>query len=242
MDYQYRYETHLHTKQASACATCLGQDYIEPYQRAGYTGIIVTDHFYHGNCCIPKNLSWKDWVDHFAKGYEDAKREGDKRGFQVFFGWEENFDGDEYLIYGLDKEWLYEHEEVKFWTHEEQFVKVHEAGGIVVHAHPFRERDYLNKINLHPGCVDAIEVANCGNLPYMDANAYDYCMEHNFIMTAGSDMHHKKDVSSHCFGMAFSKPLESIHDFVLSIKEASLIVTKDRWQTKLAPTLPVYRY
>ncbi len=229
MEYPYRYETHLHTKQSSACSSCLAQDYIELYQKAGYTGIIVTDHFYHGNSGIPRNLSWRDWVDRFALGYEDAKREGDKRGFQVFFGWEENFDGDEYLIYGLSKEWLYEHEEVKTWTQEEQFQKVQEAGGLVVQAHPFRERDYLSKIHLHPTCVHAMEVANSGNLDFMDANAYEYCRKNHIIMTAGSDMHHAKDVSSRCFGMAFSKPLESIHDYVSRIKEAKNKVEKEKF-------------
>ena len=35
----YKYETHLHTAQGSACGVSSGTDYIEPYFNAGYSGI-----------------------------------------------------------------------------------------------------------------------------------------------------------------------------------------------------------
>ena len=53
----YKYETHLHTSQASACASASGDDYIEKYIQAGYAGIIVTDHFFQGNTCVPNHES-----------------------------------------------------------------------------------------------------------------------------------------------------------------------------------------
>ena len=42
----YIYETHMHTNQASACGRSPGKDYIQKYMDAGYSGIIITDHFF----------------------------------------------------------------------------------------------------------------------------------------------------------------------------------------------------
>ena len=50
----YKYETHLHTNQGSACGRNGGQDYIEPFFKAGYSGIFVTDHFFGGNTAVPR--------------------------------------------------------------------------------------------------------------------------------------------------------------------------------------------
>ncbi|MDR0878680.1 MAG: histidinol-phosphatase, partial [Treponema sp.] len=106
----YLYETHLHTALSSACGVSLGSEYISRYIDLGYSGIIVTDHFYRGNTAICYRLTWRDWVNKFCRGYEETKEEGDRLGLDVFFGWEETFDGaDDYLIYGLDKAWLLEH-------------------------------------------------------------------------------------------------------------------------------------
>jgi len=125
----YLYEPHLHTSQASACGISPGREYIKRYQDLGYTGIIVTDHFYGGNTAIDRNLPWPKWVDAFCRGYEDARDEGERRGLDVFFGWEETFDGDDYLVYGLDKEWLLQHPEARYWTRKEQYETVSCGGG-----------------------------------------------------------------------------------------------------------------
>ena len=46
------------------------------YQKAGYAGIVVTDHFFYGNTAADRSLPWKDWVEQFCKGYEHAKEHG----------------------------------------------------------------------------------------------------------------------------------------------------------------------
>ena len=50
----YRYETHMHTSQASACAFSTGAEMARAYAAAGYTGIFITDHFFNGNSCITR--------------------------------------------------------------------------------------------------------------------------------------------------------------------------------------------
>ncbi|MDR2246804.1 MAG: histidinol-phosphatase, partial [Treponema sp.] len=98
----YLYETHLHTVQGSACGVSRGRDYIKKYRDLGFTGIMVTDHFFNGNTAIDRKLPWKQWVGQFLRGYEETRNEGEKIGLDVFFGWEETYKGDDYLVYGLD--------------------------------------------------------------------------------------------------------------------------------------------
>ena len=111
----FLYETHMHTCQASACGKATGKEQARVYKAAGYTGIIITDHFFGGNTAVDRELPWEERIDLFWKGYEDAKEEGDKIGLDVFFGLEQNIHHDEYLIYGLTKEYMKAHPEMEHW-------------------------------------------------------------------------------------------------------------------------------
>jgi len=215
----YLYETHLHTAGVSKCATSRGSDYIAGYKDKGYSGIIVTDHFYNANCALPRDLEWKEWVNRFYAGYEEARNEGEKHGLDVFFSWEETFDGcDDYLVYGLGKEWLLEHPEVRSWTRGEQYKAVKAAGGCVVQAHPFRQRYYIKRIVLSTACVDAVEIANGGNDDWSDALAYRYAKKLNKPMLAGSDIHDASMIyDGEIFGVYLDKKLRNITDYVNAV-------------------------
>ena len=52
----YRYETHLHTCESSACGVAHGRDYIAFYRDLGYRGLFVTDHFFGGNTAVGQSL------------------------------------------------------------------------------------------------------------------------------------------------------------------------------------------
>jgi hypothetical protein len=220
----YLYETHLHTVQASACAYSPGRDYIRGYKALGYTGIMVTDHFFNGNSSISRTLPWGEWVHRFCRGYEEAWEEGAKQGLDVFFGWEETFDGDDYLVYGLDKEWLLEHPEAASWTRLDQYRTVQQYGGCVVQAHPFRQHYYISRIHLSTGCVDAVEVANAGNAEQSyDALALRYAQGLGLPITAGSDIHDRDQLKTDgVFGVYLNKKLATIHDYVQAIREHTL--------------------
>jgi len=221
----YLYETHLHTTSVSKCAVSLGGDYITPYIDKGYSGMIVTDHFYNANCALSRKLPWEEWVTRFYRGYEEAKEEGYRKNFDVFFGWEETFDGcDDYLIYGLDKAWLLEHPEVKTWTRGEQYRAVRKAGGCVVQAHPFRQRFYINRVILSTGCVDAVEAVNGGHEDVsFDALAYRYAKKISLPITAGSDIHDATSVDyGEIHGVYSKDKLNSIHDYVNMILNNSI--------------------
>ena len=217
----YLYETHMHTSEGSACGCSTGAEMAGAYAEHGYTGIIVTDHFFYGNTALDRRLPWSEWVNAFCRGYEHAKAEGAKRGLQVFFGWESCYDGTEFLIYGLDKAWLLAHPEIRDATVAEQFRLGHEGGGIVCHAHPYREASYISEIRLYPEYIDAVEGMNAANfvkgmkaeppcLEY-DNMAVAYAEKYHFPMTAGSDQHSTEMLFG---GMVFDRKLKDIHDFV----------------------------
>lgn len=219
----YLYDTHVHTSEGSACGQNTGAEMARAYQKAGYAGIVVTDHFFYGNTAADRSLPWKDWVEQFCKGYEHAKEEGDKIGLQVFFGWESGYHGTEFLIYGLNKEWLFEHPEIKDADVKEQYELVHAGGGIVSHAHPFREEDYIPEIRLFPNCVDAVEGINAThespasmshkNILYNE-KAIAYAKEHGLPITAGSDQHTTRMIGG---GMLFDRKLSDEKDFCRAV-------------------------
>lgn len=238
----YRYETHLHTCSGSLCGKSTGAEHARFYKEAGYQGIIITDHFCGGNTAMPREGSWKSRIDAFAAGYEDALAEGQRIGLDVFFGWEECFSRydegrDEYLIYGLDKQWLYEHPEIEYWTRRQYYEAVHAGGGCMIQAHPFRKRDYIKKIRLGLQFCDGIEVANLFNDPWADACAMRYAKAYDLVTIAGSDNHLSnlpgKTEPGMTYGIELDKPLGDIHDLVRLIRsrgKIGLIVPPDRFE------------
>ena len=216
--YPFAYETHMHTKQGSRCGSASGADMAKAYKEAGYTGIIITDHFFYGNTAPDRDLPWADWVMEYCKGYEDAKECGDKIGLDVFFGWESGYNCTEFLVYGLDKEWLLAHPEIRDASIPEQFELVHRYGGMVIHAHPFREENYIPEVRLFPEYVDGVEQINMAHFHkknitdgYMfNQKAEQYAKEHDFPVTGGSDMH---STNLWFGGMAFNRRLENIFDY-----------------------------
>ena len=86
----FLYETHLHTSEASACANVSGREQARIYKKAGYAGIIVTDHFL---TAIPRFriiFLGKNGLICFARDMRTQKR-GRKIGLSVFFGFEFNY-------------------------------------------------------------------------------------------------------------------------------------------------------
>ena len=218
----FKYETHLHTVESSACGVTPGREYPPIYKERGYDGIFITDHFYGGNTRPDRDLPWEEYVDAFMKGYEEAKKVGDEIGLKVFFGLEENFEADEYLVYGIDRDFLISHPGIRNWTREQMVSWVHEAGGAIIQAHPFRDRYYVKKIRLFKDGVDGIELINTANTPNDNKASYLYQKKYDFYVQAGSDTHDKEWIDDSNAGIIFEKPIESTQDY------ANRILSNDR--------------
>ncbi len=233
----YIYETHMHCSQASACAGSTGAEMARAYKEAGYTGIIMTDHFFNGNSAISKDLPWEARVNGFCAGYEDAYAEGQRIGLQVFFGLESNFNGQEFLIYGVDKQWLLAHPEIETVTPDVQYKLVHEAGGMVIQAHPFREDWYIDKVRVYADAIDGVEVYNIGNErrgALLNDRAGYYSKRFNIPATSGSDSHKVADGRG---GMIFSRRFTDIHDYIRAIlkREPATLLRRAEPYEEVAP-------
>lgn len=231
--YKYKYELHLHSSEASACARSTAVEMCEACKNAGYDGFFITNHAWGGNTCVDRSLPWKAWVREFSKPYYLAKEWGDQNDFKVFFGYESGYNGTEFLIYGVTPEWLEEHEELHDATVAQQLKIVHEGGGIVVHAHPFREEWYIPEVRLFPDDVDGVEGVNAThashlskshNNPEFDVKAIAYAREHSFFMTAGSDVH-----SVYLFGggIMTKDPINSPKDLINLLKSDTMYLMTD---------------
>ena len=235
-DYPYLYETHMHTSESSACARNTGAEMAKAAKEAGYTGVIITNHNWYGNNCIDSFLPWGEWIEQYCNGYEKARQWGNENGLDVFFGYEAGYNGTEFLVYGVDKEWLITHPQIKDASVEEQYQLIHSAGGMVIHAHPFREEYYIPEIRLFPEAVDGVEGLNAVHSYYdhfvYNQRAIDYAIKNKLPMTAGSDVHTTSILNG---GMAFKRKLRSIEDFCQAVLggEDYLLTDGDKWFNKL---------
>ncbi len=224
--YPFLYETHCHSIEASACARSTAVEMAKAHKEAGYAGMVLTNHNWGGNTAVSRDLSWNDFIDAFFAPFYDAAKWGAANDFQVFPGYEAGYDGTEFLIYGIDVEWMYEHPELRDATVAEQFDIIHSGGGIVVHAHPFREAFYIKEIRLFPEYIDGVEAVNAAHSspyagePALEYNerALDYAAKLNVFITGGSDTHSVNLLGG---GMAFPTKLTDIWDLARRLKNAS---------------------
>lgn len=188
----YIYEMHQHTAECSACAAADPKKTVRALKKAGFAGMVMTDHFYHGNTGIRHRLHWEDFVHAFEKAYLTAKAEGDRLDFDVLFGLEEGVGGGkEVLLYGITPAFLYDHPELRTADLEQLSALVHEAGGLVVQAHPFRVRDYIRRPweELPSQFLDGIETHNAYNSDLENLRAEALAEREGLLAVAGSDAH-----------------------------------------------------
>ena len=184
----YRYETHCHENLCSKCAHSSPAEMVRAYKAAGFTGLILTDHFIHGYNCVDPTLPWAQRMQYYYNAYLQAKEEGDRLDFDVIFGIEHaHGGGQEVLVYGIDLEFLLAHPEIESANLEAFSALVHGAGGILIQAHPYRYGGWEVPVRLD--LVDGIEIYNAGNEAQRNAMALEKAMEKTCILTAGADSH-----------------------------------------------------
>jgi hypothetical protein len=218
---KYLYETHMHTAPVSACAAASPAEQVRAYKARGYTGIIVTDHFINGNSSCPHHLSWEEKMAYCVSGYEEAKREGDVIGLDVFLGWEFALRGTEFLTYGLDLSFLRAHPGLDKLDAQSYSALVRKNGGYLAQAHPYRDSPWVErKFPAEPALMDGIEVFNA-TMPWeINEKARDFAREHGIPMQAGSDCHRLEQ--PFLSGIILSKKAENIFDIINAIKDGDI--------------------
>ena len=242
----FKYELHLHSLQGSKCGVSDGRDYVDFHIKNGYSGAVLTDHFFHGNTRPDRSLPWSQYMEEYLSGYYDMKAAAEGKDFEVFFGVEELFDTwDEYLIYGLEPEWYISRPELRDMKRVEFLTLARESGAFIIQAHPYRYRHYFkcDHLTVCPSLVDGFEVYNACNTPEHNKLALMAAQKYNMLMTGGSDRHKASDYIELPSGVEIEKKVHSIHELIEEIKcQRSKVVgieCLDSVSEELTPDLPV---
>lgn len=218
--YPYRYETHCHCCWCSACARSSPQEMAEAYWRAGYAGMVLTDHFLRGNSAVDRTLPWEEKMRRYYDAYEAAREWGQEKGFHVLFGIEHHYgDGKEVLTYGIDLPFLLENQGLHLLPLEEYAGLVHQAGGFLSMAHPFRDRDYINMaVKPQPEYLDGAEIFNFYNTEEENKKAAKFAKKHDLLPTSGGDEHYAGGSSIGRTGIALRTPADTGKELVEALK------------------------
>lgn len=210
---------HLHSSGCSACGASEVTEFVNAAAEKEYGGVIFTNHFYHGNTRIDRNLPWSDFFGAYEEDYLKGKELGEKLGVDVLFGIEEGFgDGKELIIYGLEPEVFHGVPDFIRYSLKEISDFVWQNGGFIVCAHPFRNRSYIKDPDRIPdmSCFDAIEGFNHFNRPEDNEKAIVFGKQNGYRMTSGGDIHRVTDFGNS--GMAFYERLYTNENLVKKLK------------------------
>ena len=210
---------HFHTKNTSNCANVKAKDAVEEYIKAGYDGIIVTDHMSTSTYMKfgRELLSWKKKVDFFLRGYKEALETANGR-INVLLGMELRFKTSEgendYLVYGINEEFLYNSPNILNLNSEKFYNVCQKNGFLVFQAHPFR----VGMKVTNPKYLDGVEIFN-GNPRHNSSNdiAEAWAKKYDLMVTSGSDYHEYEDLGSG--GIWFNKEIKDNKTLVEELKK-----------------------
>lgn len=226
----YKYDLHVHTNVGSLCAVSTPEEIVNAYYKAGYSGIVITDHFIRGNTAVSAKLPWEERIDAYYSAVLRARREAEKyKDFTVLFGGEFAYAaGHEILIYGADISFLKSHSELENHSIEALCALLRDNGFITVKAHPYRVREY-NDITVSPElyCADGCEVFNSHNTEEENAKAMAFADKNGLIMTSGGDIHDSADKNIGMAGIETERPIKTNADLVDLLKSGDYRLIAD---------------
>ena len=211
----FKYQIHTHTAPTSKCARTSPAELAQALHEGGYSGCVVTNHFYHGNTGVSRDLSWEEFVAPYERDYLECKRAGEQYGLDIIFGIEEGVENNaEILCYGVTPELLYSHPELRECNNELWCKVMRENGVVVIQAHPYRSGRHPLPLEL----IDGIEVYNHSHSPEYNDSAEIFAAEHpELILTSGADTHFMHDVAF--AGIESQEPIRNGKDLVRILKE-----------------------
>jgi len=218
----YKFEIHLHSSGCSACGASTAKEMIDAAVFHNYSGVVFTNHFYHGNTCVNRNLPWEEFVKAYEDDYIEAREYGKEKGIKVFFGIEEGYlPGKEMLIYGLSPADLKKHPEFIMLNAKEKSELVRHLGGICVCAHPYRDRSYIPEPEVDPdiSLFDGVECYNLNNTPEENEKAFRFAKENNLLQLSGGDVHSAENFGH--AGIDFNHSIPTYKEFLKQLKKGN---------------------
>lgn len=188
----HKFELHVHTSECDRSAALGGAEIVRRYSRAGYSGMVVTDHYINifEDRWFPdevRGINHEQYINRWLKGFRAAREEGERLGFTVLPGAEVRLDGqiNDYLLYGLDEEFFFQAPRLHRCKTLEELISLLPPDVCVVQAHPFRD----NMTVADPSPLFGLEGFNGGNSQFRNDLAKIYAEHYGKALTSGSDYH-----------------------------------------------------
>ena len=179
-------DLHAHSSGISKCCRIPIEQVIEEAKKVGIDGIVLTNHYQKNYVA---DGDYTAFAARYIAEYEYAAELVKNTDFRIFFGIEvtmEKNPGVHMLIYGVKTDFLLAHPMLFDDSQEELYRLVHEAGGILVQAHPMRRQNRL----LDTKYLDGIEIS-CH--PLYEGTHIDeltpIAEAADILLTAGGDFH-----------------------------------------------------
>ncbi|MDR1193549.1 MAG: PHP domain-containing protein [Peptococcaceae bacterium] len=228
----YKYDIHIHTAETSRCGHLKAAEIVNAYKKLGYAGICITDHLHDFYFDIMEwHDDWQKCIDRFMYGYKLAKEAGDAAGLDVIFGAEIRFteNDNDFLLFGIDEDWLRSRPFVCHVTHREFFHKYGDSV-LILQAHPYRD-----KFPVLSDCIHGLEVANC-NPRQKNRNelAVELALSHpELIRVCASDTHQWGDEGQ--AGIILPNPVKDSYEMKAAIEKRSFSLWCPVWEEVIRP-------
>ncbi|MBQ8340512.1 MAG: PHP domain-containing protein [Clostridia bacterium] len=187
----FKTELHCHSMPVSSCGRIAAEQLVETYLTAGFTTVVLTNHFSRHTfrtAVMAADATWEEKGSFFLSDFEKMKAAAGDR-LHILMGMEFRLDYQEetdFLVYGLGEEFLLSNPDILQLKFKDFSVRVREAGGLLIQAHPFRN----NVVISDPTFIDGVEVWNCsvGHASRNDVAEF-WANRFSLIKTSGSDLH-----------------------------------------------------
>jgi len=219
---KYRTELHCHSSEISECAEVSIPDIIEKYTSYGYTSLVLTNHLWSWDCKNDFDKYKKKVEDMFAVCDMARDLAGDRlhiiNGVELALN-----DGNDYLLYGVTKEFLLSVEDISSLITQQLKDKANASDIIVIHAHPLR----FGQWHLPPEEIDGYEIYN----GHPEAQSNNDAAELIFtrlkgkILTSGSDFHYHHHIPR--AGIATDKPITCMEELMSTLRSGDYAIIKD---------------
>lgn len=179
-------DLHAHSSGVSRCCRITAREALIEAREVGLDGFVLTNHYQKNYI---QNGDLAGFVSRYMAETRYALHVAEELGMQAFWGIEvtmERYPSVHMLIYGVGEDFLERHPLVFDMTQEELWQTVKQAGGMLVHGHPYRGESKP----MDHRWLDGVEI-NCHPLygsTYSD-ELLAFAKEHGLIVTCGGDYH-----------------------------------------------------
>ena len=215
---QYKTELHAHTWEASSCADFSACDVVDKYLAAGYSTVVVSNHYSETNMKLELEAAGINWAEHFIGAYRKMRDYAGDR-MNILLGCEIRFleNTNDYLVFGMTEDLLRKYPNMHMMSYKTFSTFARENGMLFVQAHPFRDKMTI----VNPKYLDGLEVFNA-HYKHDSRNhlANEHALRNGLIRTSGGDFHHP-DQTPGDGGILTDFPITTVEQLVETLKSGN---------------------